>query len=105
MTNDLLQYKQLQFVLHRGLLELRMLAFLTQDKKDTDISSMINQMCELTDILELIPCCMNRLIFAKGSDSLLGIIRQSFLAYKIKFPKSTFDYIRHLDVETPPEQY
>jgi hypothetical protein len=71
-------------------------------------SQTIEQIVDLSDILELIPSCINQSDLTTRSDlvnSLVSTIRQSLAAYKGKYPTSTFDYIRYLEVDKPPEKY
>jgi len=87
--------QRLLFVLHRAIIEARLLALGKQSE----------QIYELMDILDLVPICINELNSLNENESYLDIIRQSFVAYKEKYPTSQFDYIRYLDIDDPPEQY
>jgi len=79
--------RRLLFILHRGLVEARLLA---QSKKD-------KQLFNLADALESLPSYM-----AKWDDKHLEIIRFNLSRYREKYPSASFDYIRYLDVDPPP---
>ena len=97
--------KRLLFTLHRGLLELRGLALGMKHSNKYFILNkpqIVDQIADLSDILEFIPGCWD----SSGIDEArLEVIRQSFLSYKEKHPQSTFDYIRYLDIDEPPDRF
>jgi len=82
--------RRLLFIIHRGLVEARLLA---QAQKH-------QQLFDLTDALEPIPGYMDR-----WEESHLEAIRFNLKIYRQKYPDSTFDYLRYLDVDSPPERF
>ena len=102
--------KRLLFILHRGCVEMRLLALGIQNDKDILLKrpQIGTQIADLADILEFIPGCFNPPHPSLPSHTIMSriaILRESFIAYKKKHPLSTFDYIRYLDVDDPPEHY
>jgi hypothetical protein len=73
---------RLLFVLHRGLVEARLLA---QARKH-------EQLFDLADALEPIPGYMSR-----WEESHLSAIRFNLKTYRDKHPSSSFDYLQYLD--------
>lgn len=82
--------RRLLFILHRGLVEARLLA---QSKNH-------EQLFDLTDALELIPG-----IIVNWNEERLAVIQFSLKSYRMKYPSPSFDYLRYLDVEPPPENF
>ncbi len=83
-------YRRLLFILHRGLVEARLLA---QAKKH-------EQLFDLADALESLPSYMD-----KWDDRHLEIIRFNLRKYREKYPSPSFDYLRYLDADAPPERF
>jgi hypothetical protein len=82
--------RRLLFILHRGLVEARLLA---QGKK-------IEQLFDLADALEIIPGHANR-----WDDRSLEVVRFSLKKYRDKYPSPSFDYLRYFDVDPVPEHF
>jgi hypothetical protein len=82
--------RRLLFILHRGLVEARLLA---QGKK-------IDQLFDLADALEIIPGYTDR-----WEDRNLEDVRFVLKNYRDKYPSPSFDYLRYLDVEPVPESF
>jgi hypothetical protein len=82
--------RRLLFILHRGLVEARLLA---QAKKH-------QQLFDLADALEPIPGYMDR-----WEEQHLKAIRFNLKTYREKHPSSSFDYLRYLDVDPPPGHF
>lgn len=82
--------RRLLFILHRGLVEARLLA---QGKK-------AKQLFDLTDALEIIPGQVDR-----WDDHNLEVIRFSLKKYRDKYPGPSFDYLRYLDTDPVPESF
>ena len=89
MTNQELN-RRLLFILHRGLVEARLVA---QAKKP-------EQLFDLTDALESLPSYMD-----SWDDRHLETIRFNLRKYREKYPSPSFDYLRYLDVDPPPERF
>jgi hypothetical protein len=80
--------RRLLYILHRGLVEARLLA---QTKQ-------YDQLFDLADALEPLPGYMDR-----WEDQHLESIRFNLKTYKEEHPCSSFDYLRYLEVDpTPP---
>ena len=88
MTQEL--QRRLLFIVHRGLVEARLLA---QAKKH-------EQLFDLADALEPLPSYMDN-----WQDSNLEAIRFNLKTYQQKYPSPSFDYLRYLDVDPPPERF
>jgi hypothetical protein len=82
--------RRLLFILHRGLVEARLLA---QAKSD-------QQLFNLADALESIPSYIDN-----WEDSHLEIIRFNLKAYRDKYPSPSFDYLRYLDIDPLPQRF
>jgi hypothetical protein len=78
------------FILHRGLVEARLLA---QAKKH-------EQLFDLADALESLPSYM-----ANWEDRHLEVIRFNLENYRKKYPSPSFDYLRYLDTDPLPERF
>jgi hypothetical protein len=82
--------RRLLFILHRGLVELRLLA---QGQKSQNI-------LDLSDALEPIPGYLNQ-----WEVGYLEQIRSILKGYQAKYPDTSFDYERYVDVDIPPERF
>jgi len=82
--------RRLLFILHRGLVEARLLA---QAKKH-------QQLFDLTDALESLPSYMDN-----WEERHLETIRFNLENYRKKHPSSSFDYLRYLDIDPLPERF
>lgn len=82
--------RRLLFIIHRGLVEARLLA---QAKKP-------EQVFDLADALEPIPGYMDN-----WDDRYLEIIRFNLKKYRDKYPSPSFDYLRYLEVDPPPQRF
>jgi hypothetical protein len=82
--------RRLLFILHRGLVEARLLAM--GQKNDV--------LFDLADALEPVPAYMSR-----WEDGYLESIRFNLRTYREKHPSPSFDYIRHLDIDPVPERF
>ena len=82
--------RRLLFIVHRGLVEARLLA---QAKKH-------EQLFDLADALEPVPGYMDN-----WDDRHLEIIRFNLKKYRDKYPSPSFDYSRYLDVDPPPQRF
>ena len=82
--------RRLLFILHRGLVETRLLA---QGKKT-------EQLFDLADALEIIPGHVDR-----WNDRNLEAVRFSLKNYRDKYPSPSFDYVRYLDADPLPERF
>jgi hypothetical protein len=76
------------FIVHRGLVEARLLAQAQNYK----------QLFDLADALEPIPGYTDR-----WEEQHLEAIRFNLKAYRVNYTSSSFDYLQYLDVEPPPE--
>jgi hypothetical protein len=82
--------RRLLFILHRGLVEARLLA---QAQKH-------QQLFDLADALEPLPGYMDG-----WEGQYLKAIRFNLETYQGKYPGLSFDYLRYLDVDPPPERF
>jgi hypothetical protein len=82
--------RKLLFILHRGLVEARLLA---QAKKH-------DQLFDLADAFEPIPAYMDN-----WQDSHLEAIRFNLGNYRNKYPNPSFDYLRYLDIDPTPPRF
>jgi hypothetical protein len=82
--------RRLLFILHRGLVEARLLA---QGKK-------MDQLFDLADTLEIIPGFADR-----WEDRNIEAVRFALKNYRDKYPSLSFDYLRYLDVDPVPEHF
>jgi hypothetical protein len=82
--------RRLLFIVHRGLVEARLLG---QAKKH-------EQLFDLADALEPMPGYMDN-----WDDRHLEIIRFNLMKYRDKYPSPSFDYLRYLDVDPPPQRF
>lgn len=82
--------RRLLFILHRGLVEARLLA---QGKN-------IEQLFGLADALEIIPGSIDR-----WDDRNLEDVRYCLKNYRDKYPSPSFDYVRYLDTDLPPAKF
>jgi hypothetical protein len=82
--------RRLLFILHRGLVEARLHA---QAKKH-------QQLFDLADALEPIPGYIDR-----REEQHLKAVRFNLKTYQEKHPDSSFDYLRHLDIDPPPGRF
>ena len=89
MNPQELQWRLL-FIMHRGFVEARLLA---QAQK-------YQQIFDLADALEPIPSYMYR-----WEDQHLEAIRFNLRTYQNKHPNSSFDYLRHLEHDPPPDLF
>lgn len=78
---------RLLFILHRGWIEARLLA---QGQR-------WQQLYDLTDALEPLPAALTR-----WNDDELDATRFNLTAYETKYPDTTFQYVRYLDLTAPP---
>ena len=83
---DMRLQRQLLFVLHRALVEARMLSQSTN----------ATQLLELTDAIESIPSYMD-----SWEEGHLEVIRANLMGYRRKYPNASFDYVRYMDHEPP----
>jgi hypothetical protein len=82
--------RRILFILHRGLVEARMLA----------ISGQSTQIADLADALEGLPRYLER-----GNADHLGSVRFKLQTYASKHPESRFEYLRYLDEHVPPKAF
>ena len=82
--------RKLLFILHRALVEARLLA---QAKKH-------DQLFDLADAFEPIPAYMDN-----WQDSHLEAIRFNLKTYRNKYPNPSFDYLRYLDIDPTPPRF
>jgi hypothetical protein len=82
--------RRLLLVLHRGLVEARLLA---QAQRHQDIF-------ELVDALELIPSYID-----KWEADYLESVRSSLRNYRERYPNPSFDYVRYLDIDPEPGRF
>ena len=82
--------RRLLFILHRGLVESRLLA---QGNK-------VEQLFDLADALEIIPGHVDQ-----WDDRNLDAVRFSLKNYRDKYPSPSFDYLRYLDIDPVPERF
>jgi hypothetical protein len=82
--------RRLQFILHRGLVEIRNLA-LGQGNK---------QIADLADALEILPSLMDR-----WEDQHLELIRSILETYQSEFPGGGYDYLGYLEKYDTPERF
>jgi hypothetical protein len=82
--------RRLLFIVHRGLVEARLLA---QAKKP-------EQLFDLVDALEPMPGYLDN-----WNDGHLEIIRFNLTKYRSKYANPSFDYPRYLDVDPPPQRF
>jgi len=87
--NDKQLQRRLLFILHRGLVEARMLSQ----------SNKAKQVLELADALESVPSYMN-----SWEESYMQVVRFNLSGYRQKYPDATFDYTQYLDVD-PPKRF
>jgi len=90
MSDDELQ-RRLLFILHRGLVEIRILC---QGPNNSA------QVFDLADAIELIPGYLN----AWHPDH-FELIRFALNGYQKKYAESSFDYLRYLEIDTPPSAF
>ena len=83
-------HRRLLFILHRGLVEARLLA---QSQKH-------EQLFDLTDALEPLPSYIDN-----WEDNHIGAIRFNLEKYRKKYPSPSFDYMRYLETDPPPERF
>jgi hypothetical protein len=88
-VNEELQ-RRLLFIVHRGLVEARLLA---QARNCA-------QIFDLTDALEPIPGYMT-----DWEDSHLESIRFNLKKYRDAYPSASFDYLRYLEVDPLPQRF
>ena len=82
--------RRLLFILHRGLVEARLVA---QAKEH-------EQLFDLADALESLPSYMDH-----WDERNLETIRFNLRKYREKYPSPSFDYLRYLDVDPLPERF
>ena len=82
--------RKLLFILHRGLVEARLLAQ----------AKMHEQLFDLADAFEPIPAYMDN-----WQDSHLDAIRFNLKTYRSKHPNPSFDYLRYLDIDPIPPRF
>jgi hypothetical protein len=82
--------RRLLFVVHRGLVEARLLS---QARNHA-------QIFDLADALEPIPGYI-----ANWEDSHLEVIRFNLTKYRNAYPSTSFDYPRYLEVDPPPQRF
>ncbi len=85
---DPLLLLRLLFILHRGLVETRLLSS-SQD---------FQQIFDLADALEIIPSALSH--WTEGDQD---VIRASLERYNRKYPNSTFNYADYLEKLQPPD--
>ncbi len=83
-------HRRLLFILHRGLVEARLLA---QSKNH-------EQLFALTDALEPLPGYLNN-----WEENHIEAIRSNLEKYRKRHPSPSFDYIRYLDTDPLPERF
>jgi len=82
--------KRLCYILHLGLVEARSLG----------LSENSGQVSDLADALENMP----RYLF-DWKEECLEAIRSDLRTYQEKYPQATFDYLKYLEEEAPPERF
>jgi hypothetical protein len=82
--------RHLLFVLHRGLVEARLLAQ----------SDQYAQAFDLIDALETLPG-----MIASDRQIPMDLVRFNFSKYKAKYPQSSFDYLKYLEDVTLPSEF
>jgi hypothetical protein len=82
--------RRLLFILHRGLVEARNLAF----------AGRTEQLADLADALEILPCLMLR-----WDDQQMAMVRFVLKNYEEKYPVGRFDYSPYLSEYDVPDQF
>jgi hypothetical protein len=82
--------RRIAFILHRGLVEARLLA----------MGGKSTQIADLADALECLPGYLDR-----AKDDSVATIRSNLQTYASKYPDSRFEYVRYLDEYDPPEHF
>ena len=82
--------RRLLFILHRGLVEARLLA---QAQKH-------EQLFDLADAIEPFPGYMDN-----WESPHIEAIRFNLKKYREKYPSPSFDYIRYLEIDPPPSRF
>lgn len=82
--------RRLLYILHRGLCEARNMA----------IGAGHEQLTELTDALEILPCFINH-----WEDENMEMIQFVLQRYKEKYPGNPYDYIANLESNQPLERF
>jgi hypothetical protein len=82
--------RRLLFILHRGLVETRLLA---QGRHN-------EQLFDLADTLEVIPGRIDR-----WEECDIDLLRFNLQKYREKYPTSLCDYVRYLDRDPVPERF
>ena len=88
MMNE--QQHRLLFVLHRALVEARLIA---QREK-------CKQLFDLMDVLEIIPGMV-----ARYDEKEMESVCTYLLEYRRRYPSPSFDYKRHLSVDPVPDKF
>ncbi len=82
--------RRVLYVLHRGLVEARLLALSHKDQ----------QLFDLADALEPLPGYLD-----DWHDEHLESIRFNMQTYQDKYPGESFDYVSHLEQYDPPDRF
>jgi hypothetical protein len=82
--------RRLLFILHRGLVEMRNLAFAQGNE----------QIAELADALEILPSLIDR-----WEEEHLQLIRSFLETYQKKFPGTGYDYLGYLEKYEIPDRF
>ncbi len=82
--------RRMLFVLHRGLVEARLIA-----QRDA-----CTQLFDLMDALDPLPGYLN-----EWTDENLDYIRSNLVAYTDKYGRGSFDYPAYIDQHEPPESF
>ena len=82
--------RRVLYVLHRGLVETRLLA----------LAKKYQQLFDLADALEQLPGYLN-----DWHDEHLESIRFNLRVYQDKYPGESFDYLAHLEEYDPPIRF
>ncbi len=84
------QTRRLLYILHRGFVELRMLA----------LNAKHQQAHDLADALEPVPGFLD-----DWRDEYLDLIRFNLRTYQTNYAGESFDYLAELDQNVPPEKF
>jgi hypothetical protein len=82
-------HRRLLFILHEGLVEMRLLA----------LGQVSQQISDLADTLEIIPGLIDA-----WEDDHLDLIRSILKTYQDKYG-SKFDYLSYLETDPPPDRF